>query len=44
MVPYFLVRHMVQLANVVVSSYQYILNPKVAGIISNEMQRESCGV
>ncbi|KAL6505108.1 hypothetical protein OROGR_024925 [Orobanche gracilis] len=39
--PYFLARHMVQYANVVVYSYQYLLDPKVAGIISKEMQRES---
>lgn len=39
--PYFLARHMVQLANVVVYSYQYLLDPKVAGIISKEMQKES---
>ncbi|KAI6674736.1 hypothetical protein NL676_002642 [Syzygium grande] len=38
--PYFLARHMVQFANVVVYSYQYLLDPKVAGIISKEMQRE----
>lgn len=39
--PYFLARHMVQFANVVVYSYQYLLDPKVAGIISKEMQRET---
>ncbi|GFZ19678.1 RAD3-like DNA-binding helicase protein [Actinidia rufa] len=39
--PYYLARHMVQFANVVVYSYQYLLDPKVAGIISKEMQRES---
>ncbi|KAM7524071.1 hypothetical protein LguiA_013973 [Lonicera macranthoides] len=39
--PYLLVRHMVQLANAVVYSYQYLLDPKVAGIISKEKQRES---
>ncbi|KAM7253928.1 hypothetical protein ACFE04_031610 [Oxalis oulophora] len=39
--PYFLARHMVQFANVIVYSYQYLLDPKVAGIISKEMQRES---
>lgn len=39
--PYFLARHMVQFANIVVYSYQYLLDPKVAGIISKEMQRES---
>uniref|UniRef100_A0A1D1YM86 DNA 5'-3' helicase n=1 Tax=Anthurium amnicola TaxID=1678845 RepID=A0A1D1YM86_9ARAE len=38
--PYFLARHMVNYANVVVYSYQYLLDPKVAGIISREMQRE----
>ncbi|KAL5792951.1 hypothetical protein ACOSP7_001545 [Xanthoceras sorbifolium] len=39
--PYFLARHMVQFANVIVYSYQYLLDPKVAGIISKEMQKES---
>lgn len=39
--PYFLARYMVRSANVVVYSYQYLLDPKVAGIISKEMQRES---
>ncbi|GMH20543.1 hypothetical protein Nepgr_022384 [Nepenthes gracilis] len=39
--PYFLARHMVQFANIVVYSYQYLLDPKVASIISKEMQRES---
>lgn len=38
--PYFLARHMVNYANVVVYSYQYLLDPKVAEIISREMQRE----
>lgn len=39
--PYYLARRMIQCANVVVYSYQYLLDPKVAGIISKEMQRES---
>ncbi|PIA44817.1 hypothetical protein AQUCO_01700426v1 [Aquilegia coerulea] len=38
--PYYLARRMVPKANVVVYSYQYMLDPKVAGIISKEMQRE----
>ncbi|KAI3975760.1 hypothetical protein MKX01_023186 [Papaver californicum] len=38
--PYYLARHMLQFANVVVYSYQYLLDPKVAGFISKEMQRE----
>lgn len=32
---------MVQFANVIVYSYQYLLDPKVAGIISKELQKES---
>ncbi|ESQ36609.1 hypothetical protein EUTSA_v10006888mg [Eutrema salsugineum] len=39
--PYFLARHMVQFANVIVYSYQYLLDPKVAGIISKELQKET---
>lgn len=38
--PYFLARHLVKFANVVVYSYQYLLDPKVAGIISKEMEKE----
>ncbi|XP_072955106.1 general transcription and DNA repair factor IIH helicase subunit XPD [Typha angustifolia] len=38
--PYFLARQMIRYANVVVYSYQYLLDPKVASIISKEMQRE----
>ena len=38
--PYFLARHMIQFANIVIYKYQYLLDPKVAGIISREMQRE----
>lgn len=38
--PYFLARHMIQFANIVIYNYQYLLDPKVAGIISREMQRE----
>ncbi|CAI7883234.1 unnamed protein product [Closterium sp. NIES-53] len=39
--PYFLARHMINLANVVVYNYQYLLDPKVSGIISRELERES---
>uniref|UniRef100_A0ACD6ANU4 Uncharacterized protein n=1 Tax=Avena sativa TaxID=4498 RepID=A0ACD6ANU4_AVESA len=38
--PYFLARQMVKRANVVVYSYQYLLDPKVASIVSTEMQKE----
>ncbi|KAJ3670316.1 hypothetical protein LUZ60_010640 [Juncus effusus] len=38
--PYFLARQMIRYANVIVYSYQYLLDPKVASIISKEMQKE----
>lgn len=38
--PYFLARNMIRYANIIVYSYQYLLDPKVANIISKEMQRE----
>ncbi|WOL10751.1 hypothetical protein Cni_G19510 [Canna indica] len=38
--PYFLARQTIRYANVVVYSYQYLLDPKVASIISKEMQKE----
>ncbi|KAI3835020.1 hypothetical protein MKX03_007313 [Papaver bracteatum] len=38
--PYYLSRRMVQCANVVVCSYQYLLDPKVSGFMSKEMQKE----
>lgn len=38
--PYFLARHMIQFANVVVYNYQYLLDPKVSGIISKAMEKE----
>ncbi|XP_058745503.1 general transcription and DNA repair factor IIH helicase subunit XPD-like [Vicia villosa] len=40
--PYFLARHMMQFANVVVCNYhQYLLDPKLASIVSKQMQKES---
>jgi DNA excision repair protein ERCC-2 len=38
--PYFLARHMIAFANVVVFSYQYLIDPKVSAMISREMERE----
>jgi DNA excision repair protein ERCC-2 len=35
--PYFLARHMMAFANVVVYSYQYMLDPKVSQMVSREM-------
>lgn len=34
--PYFLARHMMSLANVVVFSYQYMIDPKVSQVSSHE--------
>lgn len=39
--PYFLARHSLKLANIVVHSYPYLLDPKVAGVISAELPPES---
>ena len=38
--PYFLARHMISFANVIVYNYQYLLDPKVSGIISRELDKE----
>jgi len=38
--PYFLSRHMIAYANVVVYNYQYMIDPKVAGMVSKELERE----
>lgn len=38
--PYFLSRHMIKLANVVVYNYQYLLDPKVSQMVSRELERE----
>jgi DNA excision repair protein ERCC-2 len=38
--PYFLARHAIGLANVVVYNYQYLLDPKVAGMVSRELEKE----
>eukprot|EP00898_Chlorokybus_atmophyticus_P001467 jgi/Chlat1/2320/Chrsp17S00174 len=38
--PYYLARHMIAFANVVVYNYQYLLDPKVSGMVSRELERE----
>jgi DNA excision repair protein ERCC-2 len=38
--PYFLARHLIAYANVIVYNYQYMLDPKVAGMVSKELERE----
>ncbi|KAH8071320.1 ATP-dependent DNA helicase [Aureococcus anophagefferens] len=39
--PYFLARHAIAHANVIVYNYQYMLDPKVAGLVSRELEAES---
>jgi len=39
--PYFMARHAIAHANVVVYNYQYMLDPKVAGMVSRELEAES---
>eukprot|EP00213_Chloropicon_mariensis_P001992 CAMPEP_0197480652 /NCGR_PEP_ID=MMETSP1309-20131121/42434_1 /TAXON_ID=464262 /ORGANISM="Genus nov. species nov., Strain RCC998" /LENGTH=738 /DNA_ID=CAMNT_0043022669 /DNA_START=139 /DNA_END=2351 /DNA_ORIENTATION=+ len=38
--PYFLARHMISYANVIVYNYQYMLDPKVSQLVSKELERE----
>ncbi|QDZ25410.1 DNA repair helicase Rad3 [Chloropicon primus] len=38
--PYFLARHMISYANVIVYNYQYMLDPKVSSLVSRELERE----
>jgi DNA excision repair protein ERCC-2 len=38
--PYFLARHMLAYCNVLVYNYQYLLDPKVAGLVSKSLERE----
>lgn len=39
--PYFLARHAVTVANILVYSYHYLLDPKVAGVVSADLPPES---
>ena len=39
--PYFLARHMISYANVIVYNYQYLLDPKVSSLVSRELEKES---
>jgi DNA excision repair protein ERCC-2 len=38
--PYFLARHMLSYCNVLVYNYQYLLDPKVAGLVSRSLEKE----
>jgi DNA excision repair protein ERCC-2 len=39
--PYYTARHSLSFANVIVYNYQYLLDPKIAGLISKNLARES---
>ncbi|CAN8076386.1 unnamed protein product [Agarophyton chilense] len=39
--PYYTARHSLSFANVIVYNYQYLLDPKIAGLISNTLSKES---
>lgn len=39
--PYYTARHALNYANVIVYNYQYLLDPKIAGLISSQLARES---
>jgi len=39
--PYFVTRHVLSFANVIVYNYQYMLDPKVSNMVSNEISRDS---
>ena len=39
--PYFYARYAINMANVVVYNYQYMLDPKISGLVSREMEKES---
>jgi DNA excision repair protein ERCC-2 len=38
--PYFLARHLINLANVVIFNYQYLIDPKIASLVSKELESE----
>ena len=38
--PYFLARNMISFANVIVYNYQYMLDPKVASLVSSALEKE----
>ena len=40
MCPYFLARHFLLKANVIVYNYSYMLDPKISNLVSKELQRD----
>lgn len=44
MCPYFLARQCIETANIIVFSYQYLLDPKVSGIVLREVNKDSLAI
>ncbi|KAL3094502.1 hypothetical protein niasHT_026268 [Heterodera trifolii] len=44
MCPYFVARHLVNRADIIVYSYHYLLDPKIAELVSRELSPKSCVV
>ena len=40
--PYFVARHAITYANVIIYSYYYLLDPKIADLVSRELSKTSC--
>ena len=39
--PYFMARHLISHADIIVYNYQYMLDPKVSNLVSRELEKES---
>jgi DNA excision repair protein ERCC-2 len=39
--PYFLARHCINFANVIVYNYQYLLNPRISDMVSSQLQKDA---
>jgi DNA excision repair protein ERCC-2 len=39
--PYYWARHLINTANIIVYNYQYMLDPKISGLVSKEFDKES---
>ena len=39
--PYFMARHMIRFANVIVYNYSYVIDPKISQLVSRDIEKES---
>jgi DNA excision repair protein ERCC-2 len=44
MCPYFAARHLINSADIIVYSYHYLLDPKIAELVSKDLNPNSCVV